>query len=115
MSDTKILLGSGLLIFWLCFGFIMMYLLPSSSIDFINQYQNKVINTEMNVYNAKDTIFDTFNLFFKSLTLSVPNIPVFLKIFVNTIQILSLILIVFCFLDLISDIFGNIVKLIGMV
>lgn len=111
----KIFIGVSIIIFWLAFGFLMGFVMPSLSNDYETSVQETLSNenSELTVTNVFETIKLTITLFFKGLFVNIPNIPPIFKIFVYCSQIISLVVVCFCFLDLITGTIGQIFKFFG--
>jgi hypothetical protein len=88
LGDTTIFIGVFLLIFWVAFPFAMKLLISDSYTELSSNDLNTPKNTNIL------SIFSSAGIFFKFLVLDIPNISPYLRIFVNILQLLSLIFII---------------------
>ena len=80
----------GLIAFWLCFGFAVMFFNSQMTPDFTFTDKDKQISE-----NPITFIWDNVGLFLKCLTLTIPGVPFWASFLVILLQLFTLIIIIF--------------------
>lgn len=99
--------------FWLFFGIVVSIFNANQSIEYKSMMQDLQSNKSMNLIEFYNLVLGMFKFLWQSLTLQIPGCPLPLAIFVQVLEIMSALIIVFLILEDLANILTALGKVIG--
>lgn len=108
MSKTMAIV---IIVFWISFGFISFLFNANTSIEYkslVSNFQSQ--NNNPSLVDYYHLVTGTIKFFFQSMTLTLPNVPLFFTLFIILMQIMSALIIVWIILDDVGNLLGSIIS-----